>query len=101
MPLFCANTKTSNLPVAMSWLTLPQQWLQQKWGASATNRWGEVVEQFDSRHNAYRHKTFDDYLKASEWKSGPHPIAQKLRDEGKDETECFRNKSLFKPKASL
>jgi len=37
----------------------------------------------------YRHRTFDDWMRPTEWASGPHPIAQGLRDSGKTETPGF------------
>lgn len=69
----------------MSYFT--SDWLH-KWQTSATNRWGETVEQRRAL-GEYRHRTFDDNLKPLDWVNGPSPIAQRLRDQGKTQTEGF------------
>lgn len=73
----------------MAWIKVPEIWISE-WVSTAANRWGVEVEQFDRRNNIYRHRTFDDNLAPTQWAHGPHPIAQKLRDEGKTETNGFR-----------
>jgi hypothetical protein len=54
------------------------------------NAWGVEVEQTDGRGN-YRHRTFDDNLNPTPWELGPHPICERLRAEGKEETDEYRN----------
>ncbi len=58
------------------------------WQDSAYNPWGWVMEQrsLDGRH---RHMGYDDNLRPTGWVDGPHPVAQKLREEGKEKTDCF------------
>lgn len=73
----------------MGWLRLPD-WLTQPWHTSAVNPWGFEMEQRTLDGDRYRHRTFDDKLNPLPWIDGPHPIAQRLRDQGKDETDGFR-----------
>ena len=73
----------------MAWLKVPEIWISE-WVGTASNQWGVELEQFDRRNGVYRHRSFDDGLNPTQWVSGPHPIAQKLRDEGKNETDGFR-----------
>ena len=73
----------------MGFVTLPKCWFSE-WVSTGTNRWGVEVEQFDRRNNIYRHRTFDDNLRPTEWMPGQHPICEKLRAEGKTETDGFR-----------
>ena len=71
----------------MSWFTLPE-WIYNPWRTTASNRWGVVVEQA-TKDGRYRHRTFDDNLNPLPWQSGPHPIAQRLRDDDKEQTDDF------------
>lgn len=71
----------------LSWIKLP---LFYCWTSTAWNAWGVEVEQQYS-DGRFRHRTFDDWMRTTEWRAGPHPIAQKLRDEGKDETDLYRH----------
>ena len=58
------------------------------WTDTATNAWGIASEQ--RRGSEYRHRTIDPMGDHGPWQPGPHPIAQRLRDEGKTETDGFR-----------
>lgn len=78
-------------PSVMGWFRLPA-WMANHWHTSAENPWGFVMEQRDA-YGHYRHRSFDDKLDPTPWVSGPHPIAQKLRDEGKDETAGSNRKN--------
>lgn len=60
------------------------------WTPSAWNMFGVVME--EKKMGKYRHRTFDDFLNPTPWKAGQHPIAQKLRESGKAETQGFRKK---------
>ena len=71
----------------MSWFKLPE-WVYNPWSTTALNRWGVEMEQ-RTKDGRYRHRTFDDNLNPLPWQTGPHPIAQKLRDEGKEQTDDF------------
>jgi hypothetical protein len=68
----------------MPWFNAP--WLV-SWKTTAWNKYGEEMEQ--KRAMEYRHRTFDDWMRPTEWASGHHPIAQGLRDSGKTETPGF------------
>ena len=80
----------------MSWFKLPE-WFYSPWNPTASNRWGVVVEE-STKDGRYRHRTFDDNLNPLPWQLGPHPIAQKLRDEGKMETDDFRTRYTWNVK---
>lgn len=80
---------------AMTWVKLPDNWICE-WVGTASNISGIEVEQFDLRNGIYRHRTFDDNLCTTKWIPGPHPIAERLRKEGKTETDGFRPKIRFR-----
>lgn len=80
----------------MSWFTLPE-WLCNPWSTTAWNKWGMEVEQV-TKDGRYRNRDFDDNLQPLPWQPGPHPIAQKLRDEGKLETDNFRSRYTWSEK---
>ena len=71
---------------SMGWLRLPDYFT--RWQTTATNPWGAEMEQ-GTAGGLFRHRSFDDDLKPTAWILGPHPIAQRLRDDGKEETDCF------------
>jgi hypothetical protein len=78
----------------MGFFTLPGSWFSE-WIGTASNYSGIEVEQFCWRKQIYRHRTFDDNLRPTEWLPGQHPIAEKLRKEGKSETDGFNHKNRF------
>ena len=80
----------------MSWLKVPE-WLYNPWRPTAWNRCCMEMEQA-TKDGRYRHRTLDDQLNPLPWKPGPHPIAQKLRDEGKMETDNFRSRYTWHEK---
>ena len=86
-----ATKRQGESPSVMDWFRLPA-WMANHWHTSAENPWGFVMEQRDA-YGHYRHRSFDDKLDPTPWLSGPHPIAQKLRDEGKEETAGFNWKN--------
>jgi hypothetical protein len=63
-----------------------------KWKTTAWNHYGEDMEQISSSGD-YRHQLFDDWLRPLGWFKGPHPVAQRLRDEGKISTEELKGSS--------
>lgn len=70
----------------MGWLKLK---LPAFWEPSAYNAMYWVMEE-RARDGRYRHRSIDDHCRLTPWVDGPHPIAQKLRDEGKEESPGFR-----------
>lgn len=80
----------------MSWFTLPE-WIYNPWSTTAWNKWGMEVEQV-TKDGRYRNRDFDDNLQPLPWQPGPHPIAQRLRDEGKLETDNFRSRYSWSEK---
>lgn len=68
-------------------LGLPGLWVTTSW-----NKWGVEVEQCHPSLG-YRNRTFDDNLHPRPWVPGPHPIAQGLRDAGKQETPGYKTRA--------
>ena len=70
----------------MAWVSLHLH----DWVESAVNPWQVAHEERCTKCGEYRHRFFDAIsLKPSAWEKGQHPIAQKLRDEGRTETAGY------------
>lgn len=60
------------------WICLKNvlQKLDNSWEATAYNKYGLVMEEFNKMTGTFRHRSVDDWMRPTPWQTGEHPIAK-------------------------